>query len=310
MNETIEAWLTQLNEKYSKDNQSLATYLEGLLYAKPITYWDYIEVDTLLSLQKPRTAYPDEMVFIIYHQITELFLKLIEHEVDQLTGDHTPNIDTYLTKLKRINRYTELLVDSFDTMRIGMDYEQYNKFRMSLAPASGFQSASFRRIEIKCTSLINLINEEGKKRIAHAAHDFDVLFDNLYWYDAGYNRRTGEKTLTLRLFEQRYLNEFKKTARQMQGKTLENKIMSFSPDHEKYQELVQLAKKMDEYYNVRWPLVHLRTAEYFLIGPQETKAATGGSDWIKYLHPKYQQRRFFPALWSPQEIEQWGENLS
>ncbi len=46
-------------------------FYKGLLYSKPINYWDYIEVESLLSLQKPRTDYPDEMVFIMYHQVTE-----------------------------------------------------------------------------------------------------------------------------------------------------------------------------------------------------------------------------------------------
>jgi tryptophan 2,3-dioxygenase len=54
-------------------------------------------------------------------------------------------------------------------------------------------------------------------------------------------------------------------------------------------------------------LVHLDTAQHYLNSKGETKAATGGSEWKKYLHPKYQQRKFFPKLWSAEEIANWGE---
>lgn len=60
------------------------SYLDGLLYADVTTYWDYIELDTLLSLQKPKTRFPDEVVFIMYHQITELYFKLSLREFQQL----------------------------------------------------------------------------------------------------------------------------------------------------------------------------------------------------------------------------------
>ena len=64
--------LELLNAKYQAIGQDLISYLDGLLYADVTTYWDYIELDTLLSLQKPKTKFPDELVFIVYHQITEL----------------------------------------------------------------------------------------------------------------------------------------------------------------------------------------------------------------------------------------------
>jgi tryptophan 2,3-dioxygenase len=60
-------------------------------------------------------------------------------------------------------------------------------------------------------------------------------------------------------------------------------------------------------YNVEWPLTHLNTAKHFLDSKGENKAATGGSEWKKYLHPHFQQRKFFPDLWSAEEINNWGE---
>ena len=76
--------LELLNAKYQAIGQDLLSYLDGLLYADVTTYWDYIELDTLLSLQKPKTKFPDEVVFIIYHQITELYFKLVLQEFKAL----------------------------------------------------------------------------------------------------------------------------------------------------------------------------------------------------------------------------------
>ena len=67
---------SQLKEKYEAIDQNLGVHLEGLLYSKPITYWDYIHTDALLNLQIQRTTLPDEMVFIGYHQINELIFKV------------------------------------------------------------------------------------------------------------------------------------------------------------------------------------------------------------------------------------------
>ena len=64
-----------LEEKYLNMGENPETYLKGLLQAKPITYWDYIQVDTLLSLQKTRTDFKDEEIFVMYHQVTEAYTK-------------------------------------------------------------------------------------------------------------------------------------------------------------------------------------------------------------------------------------------
>jgi len=71
--------------------------------------------------------------------------------------------------------------------------------------------------------------------------------------------------------------------------------------------LIKELRKFDYFYNVTWPKVHLETAQHYLDSRGETKAATGGSEWKKYLHPKYQQRKFFPSLWTKEEIAHWGE---
>jgi tryptophan 2,3-dioxygenase len=76
--------LEKLEQKYDALGQDLSAYLDGLLHSDYLTYWDYIRLDSLLSLQTPKTSFPDEKIFILYHQITELYFKLILNEQEQL----------------------------------------------------------------------------------------------------------------------------------------------------------------------------------------------------------------------------------
>ena len=84
-NTTRDTILNQIDSKFEAINQKTDTQLEGLLWSKPITYWDYIQTDALLSLQTQRTTLPDEMVFIMYHQVNELIFKMILWEMQQVS---------------------------------------------------------------------------------------------------------------------------------------------------------------------------------------------------------------------------------
>lgn len=297
--------LEKIEEKYKQQKQPMDAYLQGLLHAKPINYWDYIQVDALFSLQKTRTDFPDEVTFLMYHQVTELLLKLVTHELEQATMAEGITGAVLLEKLKRAQRYTEVAQMSFDVMREGMDPKQYDQFRHTLTPASGFQSATFREIEFFCTDLWNLVYSHKKEEMK-GSQNIDELFNWIYWQAAGIDRKTGKKSLTLQQFEEKYLVGFKKLATTYQTRNLWQQFVSL-PEEEKTEELIALMKGFDQTFNVRWPLVHLRTAEHYLEHGQEVKAATGGSDWKKYLHPKFQRRMFFPELLSQEELDNWGE---
>lgn len=294
--------LKSLEDKYQNLGENPKTYLKGLLQTKPITYWDYIQVDTLLTLQKTRTDFKDEAIFVMYHQVTELTLKMMIHEIKQLSEGENLSEEIWMDKLERMIRYTQMLITSFDIMRSGMSYDDYNTFRDALAPASGFQSAQFRYLEIYTTRLQNLINRKGQERLPENPTSEDY-FENIYWKDAGYNRETKSKTLTLRLFIEKYEASFKALAEEVKGKTLEERVAQMKNPSK---ELLEQMKKFDHFYNVTWPIIHLQTAGHYLNSRGEAKAATGGSDWQKYLHPSYQQRKFFPNLWSEAEIDAWG----
>jgi tryptophan 2,3-dioxygenase len=301
--------LKKIEAKYADLGQDSNTYLQGLLHAKPISYWDYVEVDTLLSLQKPRTNFKDEEIFIVYHQVTELVLKLIIHELKQLTSSDDISIDFFSEKLRRIERYIGLLSNSFSIMNQGMSYDDYNQFRLSLAPASGFQSAQFRILEIYCTDLYNLVNERGRARLPEE-YSIRDLFENIYWQDAGKDYKTGKKSLTLSMFEEKYLDDFIRLAEQKKTSNLYAKYKELESKGLVNEDLRTAMREVDLAFNVRWPLVHLETAQTYLNKKGENKAATGASEWQKYLHPAYQRRVFFPDLWNKEELANWGNFTS
>src|SRR5690606_41066934 len=94
-----------LESKFKNIDQKLDTQLEGLLWSKPTTYWDYIQTDALLNLQIQRTVLPDEMVFILYHQTNELIFKMILWEMNQISNSEVIQVDFFTSRLTRITRY-------------------------------------------------------------------------------------------------------------------------------------------------------------------------------------------------------------
>ena len=71
-------------------------------------------------------------------------------------------------------------------------------------------------------------------------------------------------------------------------------------------ELREAMRHYDHTVNIKWVMAHYGAARYYLNQGKEPLEATGGSDWAKYMHPKYQKRVFFPSLWDTEELENWG----
>ena len=299
---TREELLKAIDEKYQAMGQNPDVHLSGLLHAEPITYWDYIQVEALLGLQVKRTNLPDEMVFIMYHQINELLFKMVQWELGQVqqAGISTAK---FAMHLDRISRYFDMLSQSFSIMGDGMEKEQYMKFRDTLTPASGFQSAQYRFIEFASTDIINLIDR--RFRDGFDSSDTENSFEHLYWQAAGKNYHTGEKNALLRNFETKYKAEFLGFIDRHRDKNLWHIYRSLPENERSDEALVKAMRHYDYTVNVTWVMAHLNAARKYL-GNAE---ATGGSDWQKYMHPKYQKRIFFPGLWSEEELAQWGQGL-
>jgi tryptophan 2,3-dioxygenase len=298
--------LNRVADKFQQIGQNPSTHLEGLVWAKPITYWDYIQTDALLNLQVQRSTLPDEMVFIMYHQINELLFKMILWEIQQVSECEQLTTAYFAEKLSRISRYFDMLSNSFDIMRDGMEVEQYMKFRNTLTPASGFQSAQYRIIEFCSTELINLIDYRFRATIDRNT-PYEHAYNHLYWQAAGKNHETGEKTTLIQLFEKRYKAEFIRIMEEYNQKNLWARFCQLPEEDRANPQLVQAMRHYDKTVNISWVMAHYRAAEKYLESKGQPAAATGGSDWKKYMLPKYQRRIFFPELWSKEELEKWGE---
>ena len=300
-----EELLKAIEDKYKKLGVPLDSMLEGLLWSTPITYWDYIQTDALLGLQIPRTDQPDEVVFIMYHQVNELLFKMILWEIDQVAKTSEISAEKFSMHLMRISRYFDMLSNSFSVMADGMEREQYLKFRNTLTPASGFQSAQYRKIEFASTELINLIDARFRDTIDRNS-PFKNAYDHLYWQAAGKNHTTGEKSILISLFDKKYMGDFIDFMEDYNECNLSKKFKQLPEDVQKDPALIKAMRHYDYTVNVTWVLAHYDAAGKYLGGKEKEVEATGGSSWRKYLHPKYQRRIFYPYLWSEEELKNWG----
>nr|WP_314896671.1 tryptophan 2,3-dioxygenase family protein [uncultured Flavobacterium sp.] len=306
-NENSEVILKEIELKYQAINQKTETHLEGLLWSKPITYWDYIHTDALLSLQIQRTTLPDEMVFIMYHQVNELIFKMILWEMNQISYSENIKTDFFTERLMRISRYFDMLTTSFGIMEEGMEVDQYMKFRNTLTPASGFQSAQYRLIEFSSTDLINLVDHRYRDSIDRNT-PFEFAFEHLYWQAAGKEYHTGKKSFLLEEFERKYKGMFLKHMEEYNTINIWQKFKQLPDLDQKNSELIKAMRHYDHTVNITWVMQHLNVAiKYIDQSGKGNGEATGGSDWKKYMHPKYQRRIFFPELWSVDELAHWGE---
>ncbi|MDP5230430.1 MAG: tryptophan 2,3-dioxygenase family protein [Cellulophaga sp.] len=304
--EEIQQQISKLEDKYKDSGQDLSSYLDGLLYERYLTYWDYIHLDTLLSLQIPKTHFPDEEIFIMYHQITELYFKLILHEQKQLVDDKTQDVVFFIEKANRINSYFKVLISSFGVMITGMQREQFLQFRMALLPASGFQSAQYRMIEMYATPLENLVHHTERNSFS-AENSIEDLYENIYWKKGATDTTTGEKTLTLKQFEYRYTPRFIRIAKQVEKNTIYHKYLQLPTEDRENEVLIKALKELDINANVNWPLMHLGSAYKYLSKDKKPVDATGGTNWKEYLPPSFQKVIFFPELYSKDELNDWGK---
>ena len=297
--------INKLQEKYEAMGQDMASYLDGLLYTDFLTYWDYIHLDTLLSLQSPKTPFPDEEIFIMYHQITELYFKLTLHECRQI-AEHTALTTQFFTaRVKRINAYFNALTTSFEVMVNGMEKEQFLKFRMSLLPASGFQSGQYRMIEINATNFTQLVDKSKREELKNAP--IEEKFEHIYWKFGATELSSGKQTLTLKQFIKKYAGQFLVLAKEREYSNFSALYHKLEANGGDVSQLAEELRKLDLYVNVEWPLSHYKSAVRYLEKDPTDIAATGGTNWQKYLPPRFQKRIFYPFLWTEEQLEEWGK---
>ncbi|MGN6645566.1 MAG: tryptophan 2,3-dioxygenase family protein [Cytophaga sp.] len=303
----IHELIEKLTAHYQKDGQDVNTHLEGLLNSNYVKYWDYIRLDSLLTLQNPKTPYADEMVFIVYHQITELYFKLVMHELQQLKTAESLTGAIFLKRVERCNWYFGQLISSFDIISVGLDQDQFLKFRVALTPASGFQSVQYRMVEIASTDLINLVHTDSRDKYDDYS-TIEELFEELYWKKGATDTRTGEKTLTLRQFETEYTAKLIQLAYEYKSRNVWSLYRRLSLEDQANSAIQEALKQLDQHININWPLMHYKYALGHLIKNKQLYSATGGTNWREYLPPRFQKVIFFPSLYTKDELENWGKN--
>jgi tryptophan 2,3-dioxygenase len=127
----------------------------------------------------------------------------------------------------------------------------------------------------------------------------------LYWQAAGKDHSTGKKNTLLTNFEKKYKQEILLKMEHYNTRNLWTKFKELPIEVKNDQNLINAMRHYDYTVNVTWVMAHYNAAGKYL-GNAE---ATGGSDWRKYMHPKYQRRIFFPELWSTEELENWGHDV-
>jgi tryptophan 2,3-dioxygenase len=302
----VSTLIDQLTQKYKAKGQSVTCHLEGLLHSDFLKYWEYINLDALLSMQHMKTDFPDEMVFITFHQICELQFKLILWEMDQIIEMGAGDAERFIQKVERINRYYESLIRSMSIMYEGIERQQFAKFRTALFPASGFQSFQYRLIQIYATDLPNLVHFREREKLGDD-EELPKLYQKLYW-NLGVDSNSNQPVdSTLLNFQAKYAKLLYGKARELQEKNLNrifHKYYSCGPDRDAAAESL---KKMDVAVNVTWPTMHYCSAvKHLQKEGYEASNATGGTNWQKYLMPRYQKIIFFPELWTGPEKENWG----
>ena len=242
-----------------------------------LSYGSYLKLDELLRLQRPLSDPPhhDEMLFIVIHQVYELWFKQLLHELDgaarALDRDDLLRARKHFRRIHTIQRLLEQQVDILETMAP----QEFNQFRDHLNPASGFQSAQFRELEYACglrrTDVLRWIELDDDQR---ARLERRSAAPSLYDRVKSLLRRRG---LAVDSSE-----ELVESFRQ---------IYSDEAAHYDLYLLLEDLIEFDERF-LLWRGRHVRMVER-MIGQ---KQGTGGSPGAKYLEATL-AHRFFPELW-------------
>ncbi|MDZ4146541.1 MAG: tryptophan 2,3-dioxygenase [Burkholderiales bacterium] len=257
-------------------------------FSQDMSYGDYLQLDAILGAQKPRSPDHNEMLFIVQHQTSELWMKLMLHEL-QAAIDHVARdeLGTAFKMLARVSRIMEQLVHAWDVLAT-MTPPEYSAIRPYLANSSGFQSAQYRRIEFA-------LGNKNAAMLKPHAHRPDVLTQVQAAYEAPslYDE-------ALRLLARRGLPmPASHTARDwtqpyVASDAVEQAWLQVYRDPKKYWDLYQLGEELTDLEDAfrLWRFRHVTTVER-VIG---FKRGTGGTSGVGYLR-KMLDVVLFPEIW-------------
>ncbi|MGI9232134.1 MAG: tryptophan 2,3-dioxygenase [Woeseiaceae bacterium] len=276
--------MTSTPKNYRELEESIHTDLKDRL-----SYGDYLHLHEILSAQHLRSDQHDEMLFIVIHQASELWLKLAGHEVE--AAIRNVQDDDFRHAFKVIARVKLILTQLTQSWSIlsTMTPVDYLKFRDTLGPASGFQSYCYRKLEF-------LLGNKNEKLVEVHRHDPEVygelkrILAEPSLYDVVLRRLSRAGFV---IDEQKLVRDF--SLPYEADDSVQAAWLAIYSDPETYFELYELAEKLvdieDAFQN--WRFKHMYTVQR-IIG---NRRGTGGSSGVPFLK-KAIETSFFPELFS------------
>jgi tryptophan 2,3-dioxygenase len=253
-----------------------------------LSYGEYLQLDKLLDAQKPLTYEHDEMMFILVHQTSELWMRLMLHELrGVLECVRRDNLDPSFKMLARVSRVQTQLISTWEVLST-MTPSEYSAFRNALGRSSGFQSVQYRTLEFLLGNKhAQMVEVHKRDPQAHAVLQHTLEAPSLY-------------DEVLRLLSRRgygipddYLTRDYREA-YVANKQVAGAWLGVYHNAEKDWDLYELAERLvdlDHKFQL-WRCHHLKTVER-IIG---YKPGTGGTGGVSYL-AKALELKFFPELW-------------
>jgi tryptophan 2,3-dioxygenase len=254
-----------------------------------LSYGDYLHLDKLLGAQVPLSGQHDEMLFIVMHQASELWMKLCVHELRAAMAQIREDaLDPAFKMLARVSRVQAQLTQSWDVLST-MTPADYSSFRDSLGKSSGFQSYQYRTLEYLLGNKNGAMIEVHRRTPAiyqqlHEALHTPSLYDESL-------RLLGRRGFALppdcleRDWSEPYVERPEVIAAWLD-------VYRNTDEHWDLYELAEKLVDVDQRFQL-WRFSHLKTVER-IIG---YKRGTGGTSGVSYLS-KALELRFFPELWS------------
>ena len=263
---------------------------EGTLdFSQSMSYSDYLHLDDILNAQKPLSPDHNEMLFIVQHQTSELWMKLMRHELTSamanIAADQLPDA---FKKLARVSRIMEQLVHAWDVLAT-MTPPEYSAIRPYLAQSSGFQSWQYRCIEFA------MGNKNAAMLLPHTHRpDLHAIVESAYLapslYDASL-KLLARKGLVIPpdYLERDWRQPYKASAQ------VEEAWLEVYRNHKAHWDLYQLGEELADLEDAfrLWRFRHVTTVER-VIG---FKKGTGGTGGVSYLR-KMLDVVLFPEIWS------------
>ena len=253
-----------------------------------LSYSEYLQLDKLLAAQKPLSPEHNEMLFIIVHQVSELWMRLMLHEATAaLAGVRRDDLDPALKMLARISRTQTQLISVWDVLST-LTPSEYTAFRNALGRSSGFQSVQYRRLEFLFGNKnADMLKVHERDVLAHEILARELAAPSLYDEVLRLLSRRGygiPQDYLDRDFSQPYA-----ASKQVAGAWLG--VYHNADQHWDLYELAERLVDLDQNFQL-WRAHHLKTVER-IIG---YKPGTGGTSGVAYL-TKALELKFFPELW-------------